>query len=280
MSADGGGFPLDDLPWVSAVLDDAPEFSALAKLALSASPSRRRALRHFFDGANSVLGDIGADADASAATKAATFGDLRTWAAVLNAWPSRSTLVLRPTDQGLFTALLCVLDAVHMAPENAELRVDWTLCGTETDFTYGQPGECVWQGLFEPLIVRPRAAATHAAPRDRTRPCGCTTSITAARRPRANCTSRHISRQACRLRAAAPAGSDRPRTQPAAVPEASPAGPPLVLRESRFNHALRTEHFFSFRKSRFYSDHHAAYHAIYKGIPIRDGYSYTAVSDP
>ena len=71
---------------------------------------------------------------------------------------ARSVLV-RPTDSGLFACFLGVLDNLLMAPPEAEVLVDWRLEPTFKHFTYWPLGPggvwqrdaCVWRALFDEL---------------------------------------------------------------------------------------------------------------------------------
>ena len=54
---------------------------------------------------------------------------------------------LVPVDNGFFAAFLAVLDGLLMAPEGAEVAVEWKVPPTFQHFTYAptQPSGCVWR---------------------------------------------------------------------------------------------------------------------------------------
>ena len=62
----------------------------------------------------------------------------------------RSTDLVVPClpSEGLLANLLHVLEVVHRVREDASVRVDWVLTGTEPGFRYGHAGDDVWTALF------------------------------------------------------------------------------------------------------------------------------------
>ena len=145
-----------DLPEVQKLMPRAPEIGSLIEVADREALTRQKAIRVFFEGADAALDATLNDPDAHDATKANCIDHLRKYAGVLTVWPTTMPTLLRHCDQGFFANFLSVLDAIHMAPAEAELRVSWVLSGAEREFTYAPAtaGQCVWASLFEPIHLR------------------------------------------------------------------------------------------------------------------------------
>lgn len=156
--------PLHGLLEVIKIQTKAPELRKLVEVARQAVPSRQQALRCYFEGADAALAATLGDAGAHETTCAVVVEGLCKFAAVLSSWPSDMPVILRHSDQGFFASFLSVMDALLMAPPDAEVKVDWTLSGLEKEFTYGKAGEDVWSGLFEPVHLNQGRTKSTAAP--------------------------------------------------------------------------------------------------------------------
>lgn len=153
----------------SQLMSDLPDFARFAcscvaagqLVAEAASGRRRRGLRIFFEGADAFLCELKQQKYEVAASvhvpdRAGYHLALQRKCAMLLALGSATSVVVRHEDSGFFSAFLGVADALLLAPPEAELRVDWTLSGSEQHFTYTPPedGQCVWGALFAPLHRR------------------------------------------------------------------------------------------------------------------------------
>lgn len=59
-------------------------------------------------------------------------------------------ILVRRHNMGFFANYLAVVDILERCSSEADVYVDWSLDGTESEFCYGEVGENVWDSLFFP----------------------------------------------------------------------------------------------------------------------------------
>jgi len=78
---------------------------------------------------------------------------------------ARDVIVTHYPEEGLLANLLHVLEVVRRVRPDSRVHVDWTLTGAELAFRYGEKGQDVWGGLFQPIGSPPVRAAYQAVSR-------------------------------------------------------------------------------------------------------------------